>query len=138
LKNTRSSRCKDNEINLKSNLPRYVADANYLFREKPLTVDETVSSEIKEGPKVVHYWKSAQAIRFQHEFRVLRTMQPEKLEDEWAAKVGAFAEKLDDWQPSDNETESEVFNQKCVLYRILLGLSADEPLKKNIFRRFLR
>ncbi len=145
VKNLRSTRCKDNEISGKEKIPNYIGNANYLFPEKPLTFEDIEYSDLKGSPEIVHHWKSTAAIRLQREFRELRGAQKkdekttgEMPADDWGIKVSAFVENLEAWKASDNETESEVFNQKCVLFRTLVGIIPDGTLKKSVFRSFMR
>ncbi|MEQ1644119.1 MAG: hypothetical protein ABL959_11800 [Pyrinomonadaceae bacterium] len=143
VKNLHSTRCADNKPKDKERLPDYVANANFLFPEKPLTLEEIKHTELKGTAEITHYWRSANARRLQQEFRGLRGLYSNDSKNKGAdvdseVKTSIFIDNLDSWNASDDETESEIFNQKCVLYRTLVGLVPDGKAKKSIVRSYMR
>lgn len=143
VKNFRASRCRDNEIKNTEQIPAVVRDANFLFADKALTAEEILHTELTGEPKVVHYWRSAQARQLMRQFQDIRT-QKERLNEfedrivELEAKVGAFLGNLSSWNPSDDETESSVFNQKCVLFGSLASTVPEGKMRRSVVGTYLR
>lgn len=145
-KNLGDSRCSDNAISSKDELPRYLAEANLLFPDKPFIVDDIVTSDLLDNPKVSNYWQSGISRKLSAQLRGLRfnstaeTLSASfKPDEEWQGRVTAFLENLDSWRASDDEPESDVFNQKAVLYRTLLRMiSESAAIKKSVFRSYVR
>ena len=145
LKNLRGARCLDNEIKKDIQFPPYLEVVNSVFFDKPFSYDDVVSVDAKGNPKILNYWRSNIAKQLSREYAILRSQQkidPAAKDDgsdaDWNIKVNTFVENLQSWSASDTETESDVFNQKCVLFRTLIGVIPDANLKKSVTRGYLR
>lgn len=145
-KNFTSSRCLDNKPR-KNELPEFVGTANSLLYRglQPFVLDDFDSVEYKGIPEMRYYLRSKMAIKFDQTFRSARDAKnaPDNRVDaatqqEWELKVSQMLEDLDSWKESDEESEIEVFNQKCVAYRALTAEVAPGPLKTIVLRRFVR
>jgi hypothetical protein len=145
IKNLQAPRCKDNEIAHEEQLPPFLATANRMFEDKPIKYEDIETSELLGIPNVVHYWQSANSKRLSRELRALeldtegRTATDEEKErDEWQGRVRTLLDNLDSWSAEGNETQSEVFNQKCVLYRTLVARVPAGRTKTDVFRSYMR
>lgn len=135
-RNLKTDRCSGNEIEDENKLPPYLIDANLVFPDKPLTYEAVKHTGILAGPKLDSYWQSEIARRLNGEMRNLRaghakvTKFPnESTMDEWLALLSTFLANLDMWDADSNNSESDVFNQKCVLYRSGFRLSPSGVVK---------
>lgn len=145
IKNLRTSRCKDNEIANEDRIPIFVKEANRMFADKPLTFENIVHTDLSEGPAIVHYWQSGDSRRLSRALRELYKSEDgsaitkeNKANPEWQSKVRTFLENLDSWTAQDSETESGVFNQKCVLYRSVVKMVPEGGIRKSVVRSYLR
>ena len=140
IKNLKGTRCKENTIKPDSVVPAYVRDANFLFAEKPMTIDEIAQTESALGAKVIRYWRSETSKKLQNMFRGLRAAKTQEgmTQDEWSVKFNQFIEELDSWTSSDNETDSEVFNQKAVLLRTLYDSVHERKLREVWMGSFVK
>ena len=144
-KNIAAARCRDNEIRDEENIPRFIQEANKLFIDKPFTFEDIASNDLLESPKISHYWQSEKARRISRELRDIRVAQKDlgkddsiMTEEDWGARVRKLLENLNGWNAENEETDSEVFNQKCVIYRVLVGMIPDGNLKRNVLQDFVR
>ncbi len=138
-KNLTGSRCQENQI-LKDHLPGYIGEVNEYLPEKPLTYEDVVASDVKGTAKIVPYWRSANAVRLMKEFSVaVQFGKPaaDATKDELERRVGPFLESLNSWEPSGDESELEVFNEKCVLFRSIIERLPNGDVKKNVARHYL-
>ena len=66
IKNLSGTRCSDNAIKKDDPLPDYIEEANKLFPEKPLAIEDVVTSDVAGTAKLTHILKkSTMALRFQ-------------------------------------------------------------------------
>lgn len=139
-KNLKTMRCKDNEFPDKEKIPDTIGRVNFLFPEKPLVIEDVLYSDLTNGPEIQNYWQSPSALEYQKQFREVRTSQNRDYitPEEWEGKVTEFLDSLDGWNSSEKESESDVFNQKCVLYRVLIGIIPNAKLKRNVIRQYMR
>jgi hypothetical protein len=145
LKNLRSGRCSGNEISDSDALPAYVVSANQIHPEKPLTFDDVVHSDVLASPRIRKYWQSTESRRLQTELRRLRVTnegnaitEEDKAGEEWQTRVNTLLENIAAWNAGGDETESDVFNQKSILYRTIVGLVPDGRIKGSVFRGYMR
>ena len=140
LKNLRAPRCGENEIKVDSELPRYILQTNYIFREKSLKSDDVAHSDVKEKAEIVSYWRSQSSLRIRNQFRELRTAKSREgiTPEEWAAMFRQAMESLNDWRTSDDESESDLFNQKSVLLRTLYEDVPDGKLREALTENFVK
>jgi hypothetical protein len=144
VENFRAPRCRDNELKDREQVPPVLRDANFLFPDKPLAPDDILHTELKDGPNVIHFWRSVDSRRLMIQFRNLRE-EKEKVNEsenrsvaEWETKVGVFLENLGMWNASEDESETAVFNQKCVLFSSLVSTVPKGKVKRTVVDAYLR
>jgi hypothetical protein len=142
VKNLNRPRCSDNKITSADELEAKLIRFNFLFPAKPIKPDEVSSDDSDGAAEIFNYWWSPSAKKLQNELRVLRMNKPDagdtSAADIWNNEVSNFIAQMDSWESSDSESADDIFNQKCVLYRALLGVVSDRPLKTDVFSRFHR
>ncbi len=145
VRNFQAERCAENKISDGSDLPRTVVDANPLFGDKPLKIENIFQTETGGGYTPKFYWTSEGSRRITSELRNVRITkvgtpisESAKAEDEWKVQVRSFIDSIESGNADENETESGVFNQKSVIYRTLIGLIPEGSLRDDAIRSFLR
>ena len=144
VKNLRSGRCSDNLLKTDEELPRFVLDANSFLGDKPLGRDDVLATETLSTAKDPDYWTSTNAKRMMTEFRELNwsfgdkpISEADKTSEEWILRVRMYLNELSKWTADGDESESEVFHQKCVLYKVLLDRVPNGNLKQEVLRTYI-
>ncbi len=138
IKNIGSARCKENQLKKDAPVPRFISEVNSFLGDKPISAGDIETSEVKEQADIRPYWQSQTAIQLMKDYReIASTKGKDAFTPEELAKVSQFADKLAAWTPKDKETEIEVFNQKSVMYRSLIGI-VNGSLKSQFLRTYLR
>ena len=73
-------------------------------------------------------------------FRELRTAKAsdEMTLDEWTVMFRQAIEGLNDWQSNDGESESDIFNQKSVLFRMAYDFTPEGKLREYLTLNFVK
>jgi hypothetical protein len=148
-KNLIADRCLDNKSDYSKigELPALVRSTNeYLDGDlKPFISEDFSSVEYKGVPEMRYYLRSKMAVKFDRTFRPARDIKnaPDKkgdltAQEDWKSKVAQMLEDLNSWNESDEETEIEVFNQKCVAFGFLIRETSEGPLKTHVARNYIR
>lgn len=144
-KNSSGTRCLENKPKKKDDLPFPLEAYNFILADaRKFAPADFESVEYKDSAKVKIYLNSPTWKKIDRKFRLARAAKNDdsRKDDidaqlEWRLKVGELLEDLDSWKASDTETESEVFNQKSVFYRVI-SENVDGDLKADVLRAFLR
>ena len=147
-KNLRGGRCTDNAIEKGPRAPDYIEAANKIFPDKPLTMDDVVTSELTGTAKPTHLLvksKGAKAIR-EEALAVMglkivdnKLVKHDQKDAEWISRVNGFTDKLLAFQGSDGETETELLMLKSGFLQAFLGQAVDPgELRRTIVRKYLR
>lgn len=144
-KNSGGPRCLDSKPK-KGQLPQPISDFNPMFPEKSrFSEDDFGSVEYSGIPQDKLYLNSEMHKKISMLFKTAREKKnlPENNNDkaaqlEWQLKVTDILDALDSWKASAEETDSEVFNQKTVFYRVMIPEVADTELKVVVTRSFMR
>lgn len=145
LKNLRGTRCKDNEIKRDGPLPGYIDAANKVLSDKPLTIEDVLSSEYSGTPKLRHMLANSAVLKLRDEMIAVRNQKvvDNKIVNhdvndlEWVAKVNDFIDRILAFD-GENHTESEMlFIKGAFLGGMLSGIDPGE-LRNSILRKYLR
>lgn len=147
LKNLSGARCTDNAIKKDQPLPEYIVEANKLFPEKPLILDDVITSETNGTAKLSHLYQKSRAVKalFQEGAAVKgmtvvgnKLVKHDQKDPEWISRVSSFIDKLLAFEGSEGETETELLMFKSAFLGAMLS-DAVEPgeLRRTIVRRSL-
>jgi hypothetical protein len=137
IRNLTGARCSENKLSGEE-LPAFVLVSNQTLLDKPIQFKDIADGSFEGRARIAHYWRSGEAKKRLDQIRQLRANKQAIGESdadrlaEWESKVGAFIEDLGQWDPSLEESESEIFNQKCVLF-----LSVADMVPAGKMRRFV-
>jgi len=146
LKNLRTARCKENEIKKEDPMPPFIEAANRLFPDKPISVEDIISSELKDGPKGVDLLANSSDTRqIKSELISLTGAGPpdkpyefDKTNIEWQSKVTEFVDRIPNWKPREEISDLRLFSLRATLYGAILQTASEGELMKTIVRRYLR
>jgi hypothetical protein len=145
-KNLLINHCLDNKPKEKE-LPLVTRVANgFLTGDlRPFELEDFESIEYRGTPEMRYYLRSKMAVKFDRTFRPARDIKnaPDKKDDltaqeDWKSKVAQMLEDLNSWNESDEESEIEVFNQKCMAFGFLIRETSEGPLKTHVARNYIR
>jgi hypothetical protein len=147
LKNVRGRRCKDNAIAEGGRLPDYIVEANALFPDNQLTLDDVRTTDIGGTVTLTHLLtKSSQAKQLREEIIKVRDTQMvdnkgvnhDPSDVEWASRVSELTDRILAVEPADGETEGEILFIKSGFVAALLSGIEPSDLRKSILRKSLR
>lgn len=146
LKNLRGARCEENEIKREDPLPSYIEAANRLFPGKPISVEDIISSEVKDGAKSVDLLATSNDTqRIRSELISLTGAGPpdnpylfDKGNIEWQSKVTEFVDRIPSWKPREEISDLRLFSLRAALYGAILQIAPEGELMKTVLRRYLR
>lgn len=144
-KNSAGPRCLDSKPSSKEVLPEPINSFNLRFEEKDrFRLEDFESVEYRGQPNDKLYLNSENNKKISAIFRAARQAKKNAGADnkaaelEWQLRVSEMIEALDSWKSDENESESEVFNQKAVFFRVLLPEIDDATMRQSVSRAFMR
>lgn len=126
----------------KLTLPRQVAEINNEFTS-PITVDDIHPTNV--GPKAVDviYWTTPKAEALLQAARRLRfggtekaLSREERETEEWRRNLLDFLGLLADWSPESEVSPEDYFQEKCILYGVLVDVCPDDAQRDVILRAY--
>ena len=123
-------------------LPRQIVEINNEFTS-PITVDDIHPTNV--GPKGVDviYWTTPKAEALLQAARQLRfggtekaLSREERESEEWRRKLLDFLDLLADWSPESEASPEDYFQEKCILYGVLVDLCPDDAQRDVILRAY--
>jgi hypothetical protein len=138
LKHSNNPRCQENTINDESNLPRYIQDINSILDDKPITFEDVKTKQTDNAAKIENYWQTQNAKKISKQFTELRLQKKELDTFNWQSKLAIFLDELEKWKAENNETDNEIFNQKCVMYSVLIDLVKNSDFEKQVLKSYLQ
>lgn len=146
LRNLRDTRCKENEIKSDDALPAFVETANKMFPEKPIAIDDIVTTDVGGPANAIDMLSRSNDLKqIRTELIALTGAGPaddptdfDKTDIEWQSKVSAFADKIPAWKPAEDIPDVDLFNMRSTLHGALAQVVPDGELKRTIVRKWLR
>jgi len=123
-------------------LPRGVSDINSEF-SNPIMADDIHPASV--GPKAVDtvFWttpkaadllKSAKQLRFSEGTNALS--REERETEEWRRKLLDFLDLLAAWDPESEPSPEDYFQEKCVLYGVIVDLCPNDAQRDVVLRAY--
>jgi hypothetical protein len=113
----------------------YLASADL----KAISEEESRSAKIGIRAKIVPYWQSAQSKRLLSVIRHLRFGETSRALSEeqkhsvgWQNEVRQFLADLANWNPEDELSAADYFNERAILYRSLIDLIPEGALRDGV------
>jgi len=145
LKHLQNDRCQDTFIDAGKGLPSFITDVNSLFPDEPLTVDDIRPARLEPGPKMVSYYESVESAKLLSEFKSLRSDEKDQpiseaqmATAEWQQRMLEFLTELEAWSGTNEDSEMDYFNQKCVFYFSLAGIAPTGLLREKVIRSYIK
>ena len=127
-KHLSGTRCEDNVKRTGDELPNYLRELNYLYRDDAFNPDEIKASKVEDGPLKEEDFESPDSIRLHDNFRSLRgyndddpLTQESKTSASWQEKMLDYLRQLETWN-SNTESSIDYLHQKSNLYLALLQI----------------
>jgi hypothetical protein len=145
IKHLTAERCIENAITSRHRLPQYIRDANLLFADRPLSIDEVNQSRIDTSAKVNLYWTSRTAKRLFSDLKELRfssegegrSTEAEKETQGWQEKLTEFLSGLEQWDRAEENSELDYLHQKNNLYQALIESIPEGPTRDLVLRKYV-
>ncbi len=109
----------------------------------PITVDDIHPASV--GPKAtdVIYWTTPKAAELLTRAKELRFGDGEtalsveqRQTEEWHRKFLDFLELLESWEPESEASPDDYFQEKCIMYMVLVDLCPDDPQRDVVLRAY--
>lgn len=142
--NLGAQRCRGNELRDRKSWPTYATEINRLFPDDPVLFESINNKDSADGPNINRYWVSAKSKSMMGSLRTFQkdaegeTLDPDNRHDEKYDKLMSLLDALENWKADEDETESRVFNQKCVIYRSLYSYVSEETNKMIVMRNYIK
>jgi hypothetical protein len=123
-------------------LPVEIANLNSEFTN-PITVDDIHPASI--GPKAadVIYWTTPKAAELLRRARELRfgggetaLSMEQRQTEEWHRKFLDFLDHLESWEAESEASPDDYFQEKCIMYMVLVDLCPDDPQRDVVLRGY--
>ncbi|WP_437860309.1 hypothetical protein, partial [Mycoplasmopsis bovis] len=126
-------------------IPQYIRDANWLFEDKPLSIDEIKQSRIEPTAKVKLYWTSRTAQRLFSQLKDLRfsaegegrSTAEEKETQGWQEKLARLLSDLEQWDSAEESSELDYLHQKNNLYQALFESIPEGAARDMVLRKYV-
>jgi len=123
-------------------LPRQVVEINNEFTN-PITVDDIHPTNVGPNGVDIIYWTTPKAKALLNAARDLRfggtqkaLSREERESEEWRRKLLDFLELLADWSPDSEPSPEDYFQEKCVMYGVLVDLCPDDAQRDVVLRAY--
>ena len=112
----------------------------------PVTADGGVPQPNQHDttPKVEAYWQSAEAQRMMADGKKLRygdggriLTDAERSTPEWQQKLTDYLSALAAWDPDQEKSEADYYNEKCTVYIALVELIPPGPQRDKMLENFM-
>lgn len=125
--NFTSAQCADNTVARKKEVPGFIRVANNgILQPFPISLAEIQPSHVEGRVKTYPYWESPKAKEFLTNLKRLRfgsdnrpRTEAEKASSEWHQQLIDYLNNLQSWSASHEQSESDYFHQKAIVYRVL-------------------
>jgi hypothetical protein len=110
----------------------------------PLSPDEMKPAKVESATKPDRYWQSGEAKQIYRDCLALRAgpdgrfLTPaERNTVSWKQQLSDFLNSLADWHSSDEDSESDYYQQKAIVYEALLDLAPPGDLRDRIVQDYV-
>lgn len=109
----------------------------------PITVDDVRPANL--GPKAADfvYWTTPQAKELLRLAKRLRfgdgkeaLSGEERQTEEWHSKLLDFLQLLESWEPESEPSPNDYFQEKCIMYMVLVDLCPDDSQRDVVLRAY--
>jgi hypothetical protein len=140
------SRCQDTFLSDGKEVPSYISDSsNFLYPDRPFTVDEARPLKLESGAVRISYYQTIEAAKLMKDYKSLPSDENDKpitdetkATTEWQQRMLDYLAELEEWKGTNENSEIDYFQQKCVLYFALAHLAPTGALKEKVISSYLK
>lgn len=109
----------------------------------PIVVDDVHPASVGPKAATVEYWttpKAAELLWIAKELRFgggeTALSVEQRQSEEWHRKLLDFLELIEGWEPESEPSPNDYFQEKCIMYMVLVDLCPDDPQRDVVLRAY--